>query len=219
MLRRLLFVVALLVFAPALQASNEARVITWDDLVPASEPLTDPFEGFSDNILDLLETVFRGRADLRVDLMDIGSPEHKELLATEKELQDLDVDVDGLFARLEKIEAEIERRNQEVVTDLDGSLVRMPGYALPLKHVDTGVTEFLLVPYVGACIHSPPPPANQMVFVQLDEKYVVENLYEPVWITGHLRIEQASRSLSYVDGQANVASGYAMQVVHIEPYK
>ena len=219
MLRKILFVVAVLVFAPALQASNDARVISWDDLVPASAPLKDPFEGYSDNILDLLEIVFRGRADLRVDLMEIDSPEHKELLATEKELRDLEVDVDGLFAELERIEAEIERRNQEVVSDLEGALVRMPGYALPLKHVDTGVTEFLLVPYVGACIHSPPPPANQMVFARLDEKYVVKNLYEPVWITGHLRIEQASRSLSYVDGQANVASGYAMQVVHIEPYK
>lgn len=219
MLRKILFVAAFLIVAPALQASNEARVITWDDLVPESAPLKDPFEGYSDNILDLLEIVFRGRADLRVDLMEIASLEHKELLATEKELRDLDVDVDGLFAELERIEAEIKRRDQEVVHELEGSLVRMPGYALPLQHVDTGVTEFLLVPYVGACIHSPPPPANQMVFASLDEKYVVKNLYEPVWITGHLRIEQASRSLSYVDGQANVASGYAMRVVHIEPYK
>lgn len=219
MIREILFVFVFAVLASSLHASNDARVISWDDLVPESGALEDPFENLSQDVLDDLEVVFRGRADLRVELMEIGSDEHKELLETEKKLGRKGVDVDALFERLERIEAELKRRDQEVVAGLEGAFVRMPGYALPLKHVETGVKEFLLVPYVGACIHSPPPPPNQMVFVQLDESYVVENLYEPVWITGHLRVEQVSRSLSFVDGAANVSSGYTMQGVAVEPYK
>lgn len=219
MLRKLLLAMAFLLLAPESQASNDPRVISWDDLVPASAPLEDPFAKFDDDVLDDLGTVFRGRADLRIDLIDVGSAEHQELLETEKRLRAQGVDVDALFEKLEETEAEIERRNQEVVADLEGAFVRMPGYALPLKHLDTGVTEFLLVPYVGACIHSPPPPPNQMVFVRLDEKFIVKNLYEPVWITGHLHVEQASRSLSYIDGETNVASGYVLKGVSIEPYK
>jgi uncharacterized protein len=219
MVWKFLFVAAIMFLAPVSQASNDARVISWDDLAPAGTPLKDPFEKFGDDVLDDLEVVFRGRADLRVELLDVGSAEHQDLLEAEKRLRAKGVDVDDLFARLERIEAEIERRNQEVVPDLEGSLVRLPGYALPLRHVETGVKEFLLVPYVGACIHSPPPPANQMVFVRLDENYVVKNLYEPIWVTGQIHIEQISRSLSYVDGESNVESGYTMKGVRIEPYK
>lgn len=219
MLRKLLFVVAFLFLVPGSHASNDPRVISWDDLIPASAPLKDPFEKFDDDVFDDLEVVYQGRADLRVELIDPGSAEHQDLLEAEKRLRVKGVDVDDLFARLEVIEAKIERRNQEVVPGLEGLLVRLPGYALPLKHVETGVKEFLLVPYVGACIHSPPPPANQMVFVRLDENYVIKNLYEPVWITGRLHIEKISRSMSYVDGASNVASGYSMKDVRIEPYK
>ena len=82
-----------------------------------------------------------------------------------------------------------------------------------------GVSEFLLVPYVGACIHSPPPPPNQMVFVTLREEYDVKSLYDPVWITGQIRVERASRSLSFVDGTNDVATGYALSGVSIEPYE
>ena len=53
-----------------------------------------------------------------------------------------------------------------VVKALDGQLVKLPGYIVPLDVTEEGrVTEFLLVPYYGACIHTPPPPANQIVVV------------------------------------------------------
>ncbi|OHC44405.1 MAG: hypothetical protein A3J25_09630, partial [Pseudomonadales bacterium RIFCSPLOWO2_02_FULL_63_210] len=53
-----------------------------------------------------------------------------------------------------------------VVKELDGQAVKLPGYIVPLDVTDEGrVTEFLLVPYFGACIHVPPPPSNQIVHV------------------------------------------------------
>jgi hypothetical protein len=54
-----------------------------------------------------------------------------------------------------------------IVEDLNGRIVRMPGYLLPLDVIGAKVTEFLLVPYIGACIHVPPPPPNQIVYVKV----------------------------------------------------
>ena len=129
------------------------------------------------------------------------------------------VDVKELLKAAEDLKTEVDRRGAIVNGELDGKIVRMPGYALPLEQSEDGVTEFLLVPYVGACIHVPPPPANQIVYVKLDKAYRVASLYEPIWITGKLVAESASRSLSLVDGVAPVATGYRMDGIAIEPYK
>jgi uncharacterized protein len=51
--------------------------------------------------------------------------------------------------------------------ELEGRSVRLPGYVVPLQGGKAGLSEFLLVPYFGACIHTPPPPANQIVYVRL----------------------------------------------------
>jgi len=55
--------------------------------------------------------------------------------------------------------------------------IRMPGFVVPLDAVRNGQREFLLVPYFGACIHTPPPPANQIVLVTPHSKL---NLSKPL---------------------------------------
>ena len=85
------------------------------------------------------------------------------------------------------IEAELD--NAPVNTSLDGKLIKMPGFIAPLDVSKDEVTEFLLVPYYGACIHLPPPPMNQTVFIKADKGQGVkfEDVNLPVWITGTLR--------------------------------
>ena len=97
-----------------------------------------------------------------------------------------------------------------VVSELDGQRVQLPGFVVPLDFSGTAIGEFLLVPYYGACIHTPPPPANQIVHVRLDEPYPLEDTFEPVWVTGTLRTE---RKLHEV-GDA----GYVMESVEVAPY-
>ena len=46
---------------------------------------------------------------------------------------------------------------------LNGAYIKMPGFIIPIDLSTDGVTSFVLVPYVGACIHTPPPPPNQLV--------------------------------------------------------
>ena len=108
---------------------------------------------------------------------------------------------------------------EAVNTELDGTKVQLAGFVAPLTYDDDIVTEFLLVPYFGACIHVPPPPPNQIVHAVLEETWKMRGLYEPVWITGRLEARAASSSLSFVDGQADIATGYSMKVTQVEPYE
>lgn len=68
--------------------------------------------------------------------------------------------------------------------DLDGAFIRMPGYIIPIDLSTKGVTSFVLVPYVGACLHTPPPPPNQLVFVTSETPWPGDNLWDAVWVTG-----------------------------------
>ena len=76
-----------------------------------------------------------------------------------------------------------------LVTELDGSFVKIPGFIVPLEGDAENLTEFLLVPYFGACIHVPPPPSNQIVYVKFSEPVPIDNLYDAVWVTGRLSTE------------------------------
>ncbi|OYT95499.1 MAG: hypothetical protein CFE49_12425 [Pseudomonas sp. PGPPP3] len=95
---------------------------------------------------------------------------------------------------------------------LDGQLVKLPGYIVPLDVTEEGrVTEFLLVPYYGACIHVPPPPPNQIVHVKTELGVMMDNLYQPFWIEGPLRVENTSTDLA--------EAGYQMDASKIYPYE
>ena len=74
-----------------------------------------------------------------------------------------------------------------------GKVVRVPGFMVPLEDFAEQASEFLLVPYVGACVHTPPPPPNQLVYVKMakDERVPV-SFWDPVWIHGTLEIEEST---------------------------
>ncbi|WP_024658768.1 DUF3299 domain-containing protein [Pseudomonas syringae USA007] len=99
-----------------------------------------------------------------------------------------------------------------VVKALDGKLVRLPGYIVPLEVSEEGrVTEFLLVPYFGACIHVPPPPANQIVHVTSELGVKVDELYQPYWIEGPMQAKSSTSELA--------EAGYQMQADKILVYE
>jgi uncharacterized protein len=97
-----------------------------------------------------------------------------------------------------------------VRTDFNGKIVRIPGYMVPLETSGSGVTAFILVPYVGACIHVPPPPANQMVFVTTEKPYESSGLFEAVNVTGMFGTASVSTQLADI--------GYALSADVIEPF-
>ena len=79
----------------------------------------------------------------------------------------------------------------EVVEDLDGELISIPGFVVPFDFSAKGRhTEFLFVPYMGACIHTPPPPPNQIIYVTSDKPVLVEDIWQPYTIEGTLIAEK-----------------------------
>ena len=101
-------------------------------------------------------------------------------------------------------------RSAPVVGELDGQRIRLPGFVVPLDFEGTEISEFLLVPYFGACIHVPPPPSNQIVYVKTVASYPLKELFDPVWVTGEIRAEAHLNEV----GDA----GYTVQATIIEPY-
>lgn len=72
---------------------------------------------------------------------------------------------------------------------LSGKRVSIPGFMVPLEDDLDVVTEFLLVPYAGACIHVPPPPPNQIVYVKMDKNTKVQVTFtDPILVTGILKV-------------------------------
>lgn len=72
---------------------------------------------------------------------------------------------------------------------LDGREVAIAGYVVPIQLLRGAVDEFLLVPTYGACIHVPPPPANQIVRVTIDKAQPLAAM-SVVWVTGTLRVRE-----------------------------
>ncbi len=80
-------------------------------------------------------------------------------------------------------------QQKAAVSQLDGKRVSIPGFMVPLEDDLDQVTEFLLVPYAGACIHVPPPPPNQIVYVKMNKNTKVQVTFtDPIMVTGTLRI-------------------------------
>lgn len=91
---------------------------------------------------------------------------------------------------------------------LDGQRVRVPGFMVPLEDDQKKVTEFLLVPSPQACIHVPPPPSNQMVFVKIRGTEVA---FGPIWVHGVLHLS----AKKHMYGEAS----FELQADYIEAYR
>ncbi|KXI30086.1 DUF3299 domain-containing protein [Paraglaciecola hydrolytica] len=97
-----------------------------------------------------------------------------------------------------------------VVQSLNGKLVKIPGFVVPLEGDNELTSEFLLVPYFGACIHVPPPPPNQIVYVKFSSGVPISNLYDAVWVTG---------TLSTASWQGDLATvGYSLTGISLSQY-
>jgi hypothetical protein len=103
--------------------------------------------------------------------------------------------------------------NAPLVSSLFQRKVRLPGYVVPLDADRSNRREFLIVPYWGACIHTPPPPANQIVLVRPMPGSKVRKVPESmdvVWIEGELKEGRVSTSAG--------VSGYLLEAVNMYPY-
>ena len=94
--------------------------------------------------------------------------------------------------------------------ELNGSKVKIPGFVIPLEGDQNMVTEFLLVPYFGACIHVPPPPPNQIVYVKFPKGAPIQQLWDVIYVVGTLKTETTNHELA--------ETAYVIEGTQIEEY-
>lgn len=131
-------------------------------------------------------------------------------------MKDLRIGDAGLVSEGSVKERDMMRRMREIWDNaptnpkMDGARVRLPGYVVPLEDVRGELKEFLLVPYFGACIHSPPPPANQIVHVRASAPLKGWRTMDAVWVNGTLKATRADSAMG--------ASGYSIADPVVERY-
>jgi uncharacterized protein len=92
-----------------------------------------------------------------------------------------------------------------------GRTIRIPGFVVPLEFGQKELKEFLLVPYFGACIHVPPPPANQIIHVLPNKPVALKTEMDAVWVEGVIELFSAKSSMGDY--------GYRLRAVRVTPYK
>ena len=110
---------------------------------------------------------------------------------------------------LEQLRAAMD--NAPIVPSLNGARIRIAGFMVPLDGLRGQVSEFLLVPYFGACIHTPPPPANQIIHVTPAKPYKTDQGMDAVWISGVLETVRSDTGMG--------AAGYRMRADSVTQYK
>ena len=115
--------------------------------------------------------------------------------------------------RVQEIMKELEAafKAAPVVEDLDGKKIKLPGFVVPLEGDGKKINEFLLVPYYGACIHVPPPPANQTVYVKVAQGDVeIREVFDTVWVSGTLSAKSFDSDLA--------TAGYQLEAMEVVPF-
>ncbi len=196
---------------PVLSPAVKPLDITWQDLVPMVPESTA--------ILDKLDEEERGEVEwiiyLRIYLPAEIGPENEEFYREMREampkLLKKGIDVDAIIAERKAVNSSLNR-------ELDGEVIRLKGFMLPLDLNGKTVEEFLLVPFIGACIHTPPPPLNQIVYAKLAKPmdFRLEDLFLPVTVTGSLTAKNLSREVFLVDGSDDIDIGYSMLATAID---
>ena len=216
--RILIIILTFFIFVPGKLSALAERELNWPDLVNKIE-FEDPFEKLSP------EQIVNLSLYARIQVLQDSTPERvseamlQEAQEAEKSLREENIDIEDLLAQRKEIKKLREQQAYAVVPELHNQQIRMPGFVLPLEITDRKITEFLLVPWVGACIHTPPPPPNQIVYVVSQDGFENQGQYSPVWVAGEMKVQTSTRDLFLVDGSAGIDTGYTIIATEVTPYK
>ena len=189
--------------------------LTWEDLQPATT-LPNPYAHLSIEQTYDLSTLAGLKAWIKENPTSPDSLESQEVRRLEKKFQAQGLDVAALLSQIDQAQAYWQQQAQTTNLQWTDKSIQLSGYVLPLTwNQAEHVTEFLLVPYVGACIHVPPPPPNQIVYIQPEQALAVPGLFTPVVVEGHLRSHPATYDVFQVDGSRPVDVSYALTLPHL----
>ena len=97
------------------------------------------------------------------------------------------------------------------VAALDGQTLSISGFMVPLDNQRSITQQFLLVPFQGACIHTPAPPPNQVISVYAEKAAKRFHNWQPITITGTISVAGDSTELA--------EAGYVMMLDRVAPFR
>jgi len=203
------------------QAENTAK-IEWENLMPKATIPPDPVIQLPTDLQVAFENLqywlsLTPQGKLKADPQDM-----RDLKKVSEEARALfkskGVSFNKVYQQFNARQKTIDQINRTTLSKYNSKRISIAGYLLPLEFDKRGVNEFLLVPYVGACIHVPPPPVNQTIFVRLRKRYKFKDLYDPVWVSGRINNTPSQKELSLVDGKGKIDSGYSLTGDKVTPY-
>ncbi|MDR9829424.1 DUF3299 domain-containing protein [Vibrio sp. FNV 38] len=195
---------------------QSSDLIMWEDLIP---PPTESIEvpALNQQQVKLLFTVLNHQTNSQT--RTLTEDEKRELQDNRLQLKHAGFDADTLIALRERA-LEIEhQRLTSVNAELDLRNVTIPGFVVPLEMDGLLTTTFLLVPIAGACIHTPPPPANQTIIVDIKHGFDLQDLYKVVTVTGDIKAYEQDSPISFIDGTEVVSTGYTMEATAVDYVK
>ena len=214
---RQLFLPALLLLSFAAQAQTP-RDVGWRDLMPPRTEVGNPFAKLTAEQQRALLDLATLRDRMREGAAAPAESERADERTLSGQLKRDGLDVEGLLATRNRMLEAHRSRARAVNPQLDGQVVRIAGYLLPLEFSGKSIREFLLVPWVGACIHTPPPPANQIVHVTLEQAFEHDGLFKPVVVTGRMSARESRKSVFVVDGTSDVEVSYLLRGTQVSAH-
>ena len=194
---------------PATARGDAPEHVVWDDLAPSSEPYDDPFLGMSYKQKDDLRTILQASETGASPTLEKDAKEARERLMAEG------YDPDALLVLRLSVMEKRRKAATSVTDDFLGHQVVVDGYVLPLRSDKGRVYSFLLVPWVGACIHTPPPPPNQMIRVDFPDGIEVDEAFHALRLRGVLEHAPSVSNLFLVDGQRMVEASYSLDAAQV----
>ncbi|MEZ9233349.1 DUF3299 domain-containing protein [Vibrio amylolyticus] len=189
----------------------EIQEVTWQTLKPSVSEETIQLPEITEDQKQLLASVLH----LQFQTDDQSKIELNKAV---RALESQGINVEKTLKAREDYMALEKQKAESLNTEITGNSVRMPGFVVPIEFKGIKAVEFLLVPYAGACIHLPPPPANQIVRLSYPEGFEIENIQYPVWVEGVIQADIQTDEVYLVDGKTQLTMGYSMKGSKIERY-
>jgi len=201
-----LLILCCLFFTTIINGQN-FKIIKWEDLTVKLD-YYDPFKDLTSTQLFNLSQVALIR-DIE-ESKELSKSELARKDSLERLLKTENIDVDLLLSMRYEVAVSRSKELDTVNSSLNNKKIVIGGYLLPLNYIDQKVTEFLIVPWVGACIHTPPPPRNQLIYLKTKEGIEVKSRFQAVKVKGTLTTKDRTSSLFLVDGSRDITSGYSI---------
>ena len=213
---RIFRILPILLLLACSSVAYSMETIGWNQLVPPLDQSKNPYLKLPQELkrdFYMLWTIYKhklkGKTSTNQDRL-----ENKSIAALEAG----GVDVGLLISDLAELTRQQKDNERQLVEELNGKNVVLEGYLLATEFSGDRIVEFLLVPSDGACVHTPVPPLNQLVYVKLPKGITNPGLFAPVRVGGRISTDASKHSISYSDGESAVEAGYSMLATRVQRY-